>query len=608
MTTDWAKLTVVDLKEELKSRGLHVAGRKAELVARLQEDDEQAQKSVEQDDAPDADDPAAPQDSPADAQSRGTPDATVDNSAHNAAPQKEPEDDAESATLSPDAVAKDFPPPRDELKEDDAPNDAPAEQPSPKEPATGQDPVSEKINEPPVDETMEDTIENTKTPEEATPMPDEAPKLATPESIQESQKRKRRSLSPPPTENTIARKRVRPDDAMNGDIAPVVRMVDEEDMPRAETMSDAMDTKEERDTRGPDPPSYETHEPREMLGREPDDYQRDMDYERDVAPAVHPATCALYIKNLMRPIRPNEIQTHLTDLATPPSEAIDDKTIINLHLDQLRTHAFVIFKSTSAASRVRTALHDIVWPDESNRKPLWVDFVPPEKVQKWIDMEESSGGGRNGARWEIVYEDGPDGNIEAFLESGATALRAGPAPSGRAPLGPATDPIPTGPRNYRDINPPTGPRPVRPGTGPGPRPPPAGRQGNFERTRTRPVIEYQKVSEELATRRIETIRSFYTSETDRDVGREINRYSFEEGDKFVDRGKEIFEGIRPPHRERAVQQERRGGRGFGGGRRGARGPGFRPRSDRYLPGLENGRDDRRDRESFRGRQGGGRRD
>lgn len=38
-TTDWASFTVVKLKDELRSRGLKVGGRKAELVQRLQEDD-----------------------------------------------------------------------------------------------------------------------------------------------------------------------------------------------------------------------------------------------------------------------------------------------------------------------------------------------------------------------------------------------------------------------------------------------------------------------------------------------------------------------------------------------------------------------------------------
>lgn len=39
VTTDWADLTVVKLKEELRSRGLKVGGKKADLVQRLQEDD-----------------------------------------------------------------------------------------------------------------------------------------------------------------------------------------------------------------------------------------------------------------------------------------------------------------------------------------------------------------------------------------------------------------------------------------------------------------------------------------------------------------------------------------------------------------------------------------
>ena len=37
--TDWASLTVAKLKDELRSRGLKVGGKKAELIERLQEDD-----------------------------------------------------------------------------------------------------------------------------------------------------------------------------------------------------------------------------------------------------------------------------------------------------------------------------------------------------------------------------------------------------------------------------------------------------------------------------------------------------------------------------------------------------------------------------------------
>src|SRR5690606_34171350 len=112
-----------------------------------------------------------------------------------------------------------------------------------------------------------------------------------------------------------------------------------------------------------------------------------VDLDRDVAPAIHPATPALYIANLMRPLRPVDMQTHLIDLATPPRLPLSNDVITLFHLDQIRTHAFVVFASTSAASRVRTLLHDSVWPNESNRKALFVDFIPPEKVQEWIDTE-----------------------------------------------------------------------------------------------------------------------------------------------------------------------------------------------------------------------------
>ncbi|KAH7136476.1 hypothetical protein EDB81DRAFT_802280 [Dactylonectria macrodidyma] len=603
MTTDWAKLRVVDLKEELKRRGLQPNGLKVELVARLTE----AENKPAQDESAPPEEPVA-KESPA---TEPLPDleaseGTVEEYMEDGSPRKEPKADED---LSLTAEAEEGGNKEEQLPEvaENGVTDDSHPAPTAGE-AVEPQPIDSKT---PADELMQDVVAETNADKEPTASQTMETQMEQTPEAQESQKRKRRSLTPPPSEEAIARKRVRPndDDATNGGIAPQVYLPEDKKLPQAESQPEEDMKVDVRTTEKPH--DSNTHETRGTRDSPPPtktrDFQKEMDFERDVVPSVHPATPALYIKNFMRPLRPNEVQAHLVDLATRGEETIDDDIIVDFFLDQIRTHAFVVFKSTSAASRVRAALHDSVWPNESNRKPLWVDFVPREKVHDWIDKEESSG--RHGPRWEVVYEDGPDGEIEAHLEPGnASISRQGNRPPPR-PTSNTTDAIPLGPRGSRDAGaPPTGPRAVRPGSGPGPRPPPSVPTGDSHRTRAQPVIYYQVVSDDLARRRIENMRSFYTTDHDRDLGREINRYSFESGDVFVDRGKEIFEGIRPPHRERERNFDRdRRGFGGGGGRRGRGGRGgrggggggggrFGHRSDRYMPGGGGyGHDDRRPR-------------
>ncbi|KAI9167162.1 Apoptotic chromatin condensation inducer in the nucleus [Paramyrothecium foliicola] len=583
--TDWAKLKVVDLKAELKSRGLPQNGLKGELVARLEAADQEKSEPVESDDAQDVipatgDEDKAHDDKPddpsADAPVHTENSAPADTTPATEVPVVAEETEAAGGSEAPDPA---------QTKVETVERSESAEQ------QTEDGPVE------PVNDNQESKTEPAAAPaagpDPAEPLVGEksAESGTSADPISESQKRKRRSASPQPDEEDLARKRARAEDAadVSESIAPAVRLVDEEDLPAAggADRDEAMQDRPDANTTASAP------------GDRGDEAADSMDYARDIAPALHPATSALYINNLMRPLRPNDVRAHLANLATPPSQEVNDEIIVNFYLDQIRTHAFVVFGSISAASRARTALHDCVWPNESNRKALWVDFVPPEKIEGWIDMETSQGG-RSGSRWEVVYEEGSSGTIEARLESGAiSSSRSGPPP-GRRPSGAPTtegpNAIPVGPRGFRDSGPPTGPRAVRPGTGPGPRPPPQALDNLVERTRAQPSISYQMVSEQLAARRLANMQSFYTKDEVRDLGREINRYSFEEGDSFVDRGKEIFEGIRPPHRERGMGRERRGGRGGFGGRPPRRGPPpFRPRSDRYLPGLTDSRDDRRSR-------------
>ena len=49
MATDWNRLTVSELKEELQNRGLEATGKKAELVARIEQSEEvMRQREAEQ--------------------------------------------------------------------------------------------------------------------------------------------------------------------------------------------------------------------------------------------------------------------------------------------------------------------------------------------------------------------------------------------------------------------------------------------------------------------------------------------------------------------------------------------------------------------------------
>ncbi|KAF1961607.1 hypothetical protein CC80DRAFT_589141 [Byssothecium circinans] len=186
--------------------------------------------------------------------------------------------------------------------------------------------------------------------------------------------------------------------------------------------------------------------------------------DRPIAPALHPATPALYIRNFMRPLRPEALRMHLISLATPPSSSPSPSILKSLFLDNMKTHALVLFASTTAASRVRASLHGSIWPPEGNRKDLWVDFIPDDKVEGWIAEEEAafqedkdaraSGISGRGKKFEIVYPENEDGTVEAvFQEVGAVggAVNAGSA----APFNPPTGPRKTSHQTNSNLAPPT---------------------------------------------------------------------------------------------------------------------------------------------------------
>lgn len=533
MAKDYNKLKVVELKAELKRLGLPQNGLKADLVARLEEFESGANSDLAN----------AP----------------------------------ETATEKEDIAAKDVDDKKAAPEAEGLPKNASPLKPS-TETATAITPIA-------------DANSDLQPSSVLTP-------LRSIESQEDSQKRKRRSITPPPADIDV-RKRAKKDVGENIEASGMISLNAEEteelrtEKPQATdlNMHDAEeDIARETETAHDKENNEMSESERFQEGNQTDATIPDqgkqqaqsfsddaMDIERDVEPSIHPATSALYIKNFMRPLRPQTVQDHLLDLATPAGYDLNYGTISNFYLDTIRTHAFVVFDSVSAASRVRTSLHNCVWPDETNRKTLWVDFIPPEMFNMWVDTEQSSGGGRGSTnRYEVLYDDDGDGNVTARLEEcGAAPVATKPPPPPQQERKPS---IPTGlSRGFVGIEgAPLGPRGFQQGGRSHVQPNRLGRM-DCKATQTHPPLNWKPVSEELVERRLSAIKAA-KAPYDRDFGKEYKRYFFENGDVLVDRGPEIFLGIRPPYRERERRREqqlggeRRRGGGGGGRRNGRRAP------------------------------------
>ncbi|KAH7317923.1 hypothetical protein BKA65DRAFT_515431 [Rhexocercosporidium sp. MPI-PUGE-AT-0058] len=335
--------------------------------------------------------------------------------------------------------------------------------------------------------------------------------------------------------------------------------------------------------------------------REPEEFEP----ERDISPAIHPATPALYIRDFMRPLNPAQLQAHLAHLAAPPGHDDDPDVIVKFYIDPIRTHALVCFRKVSAAARVRSALHDRIWPDEKTRKPLWVDFIPAEKVNEWIELEnDNRAGGRAGKKWEVNYNIDEDRHVTATLQEVGSI--SGSNQSIRAPSLPMSSPQNAQP--LRNINIPTGPLLIRGQAAVVA----TGRERLdvlFKCTTSKPALYWQPVSKERVDRRLDRLDGALSKDAaaGRLIQGDIHRYTFEDGDILVDRGPEIFPGIRPPHGFRGPSgfPSRGGGGGFpsrgGYGGQSYRGGGqnFSGRGyDSYRGGASSGRDG--------GNRGGGR--
>lgn len=404
----------------------------------------------------------------------------------------------------------------------------------------------------------------------------------------DSRKRKRRSTTPPVSQESVQKKLKAVEDAP-------VAVAEAEDAARpSDTSNDAVEASDAMDTTMGE---AEAVAERPELDKAAETIQTeelkddDIAMDEPVSRSVHPPTAALYIRDLMRPLQPQSFRSHVVSLATPPSQDPDDSTIKLLHLDSLKTHAFVHFSSTASASRARSGLHARVWPEETQRKPLWVDFIPEDKVRGWIDEELDAGKDR---RFEVVYSSQEPGEATAALRQ----VDQPPAP-GRQPSsstqgqgqGQGVPGAPIGPRANRPVEAYPSPGPAAASTSaPRPAAPPSSKpqsssfnklDSRFQSTTARPKLYYQQVDDALADRRL--------AELDRETSRDwqggrawnrtenlapldqLRRYTFEDGHRVVDGGLDFGgfgrrqgaggSGRPPPYG---------GGGGGGGGRR------FRP--------------------------------
>lgn len=605
---DWNKLKVVDLKAELSKRGLPQTGLKAALVARLTEaenaDGSESEATVQGE--------------------AGKQDAT--ESSNTVSPVEE-SSASKTETLS--------------IQIPSQPQQQPSSQPP--EPTDGTKEIVKDEPQTDVNFVQPATqIEPSQPPQSEDRHQSALPSVEPQEIIDDRHKRKRRSQSPPPSSTDVA-KRVRQDATHEADIEMVTSQADalwvekHNAVDFAEVNADAMEVavdgegaepgptivdvaKEEVQVHAVDDPVFKSEEmdiDRPKTGGGTDDNSpsrtRDsrfkdlfptsqkapleqpslhdsavdamaIDTDRPISPALHPATSALYIRDFMRPLNSAQLKSHLTTLATPPGQESDADVILNFYLDPIRTHAFVSLTSVSAAARVRSAIHDRIWPDEKTRKPLWADFVPAEKIDEWIEQEQSdkSGGRIGGKKWEVYYDVDENQTVTALLQEASNFPRAQPV---RQPSGPS----PAKPRGIEGA--PLGPRAqLRAAVSSAPR-----LNELFKVTTAKPALYYMPVSKELADKRLDNIDIASSKRlSGRPVGGEINRYTFENNTVLVDRGPEIFSGIRPPQGHRGPPPRAAGPRGVGGGPRREYG-GERRFDERfsYRPNRRDSKDDRR---------------
>ena len=593
MADNYDSLTVKQLKDEVANRdGLTInsKSRKAEIIEKLRKWDEEHAAESEQEDEKKAV-PETPQDV------REEEHAASDDDP--AAPPKAGEGAAQNAPESADT-----PPAIETAPKEVSALSEPTQEPTPPphhatiEPQEPEKPVQSSeldnavqdfamLSAPADTPSTEAKNDSTSTRDMPPASTDTSIPVSPAELVEDSRKRKRRSVTPPVVAEEVEAKRKKLDNTADNDVS----FIDAHDEVEAKA-----------DSKMPGTPSKDMRKlftsEAQVAVEAPDQYDDEVDEATE--PARHLATSSIYIANLKRPLQEAGLRRHLEAIARSKHENDDAPSpILMLYLDQVKTHALVLFNSVVAASRARAALHGHKYPvNELGRDPLFVDFVPDDKIAEWIDHEKNADGtGRTGGlRWHVVYtaageavheEIGggvgraqPNASRNASIASAPiTALinqqplelfpnrgnqDSGIHPSRRRIVDANTDSsIHLSRRSIVDSNtdaavhpsrrslvPDTAPAPSRAQAVPHPQPPPTNPKPSsasfnalatrFSQTTTKPSLYYKRADASLANKRLDILEDATSRdwrESDRRVGDTLFRYSFEFGDKFVSTGK-----------------------------------------------------------------------